>query len=408
MQRDTKQTRGSLLDNLSVIWVCVFYLTLGMCAALMINQRRTALTTSESLILIALIAAASWLFQYLFLPTFTDVETRWPLPYRRALIYFTAQAIVLIFLLHIDASFVGVGFAITGQVFGSLRPAQWPAPMLAIFALIAQPIGIYSAVIEGHWPMLIGIVIIVSLWLLFAVLMYMLFDQRYRLLSTVRELDLAKAEIEASMIHKEELAILRERARLARDMHDSLGHRLVSIKIKLEAAQRIYARDPQKGDQQLDEVCVMVREGMSELRETLGDLRKQPAANGELQRLLAEKACLITEAGLPTRLTIAPDIPLLPMSASTILWRITCEALHNIQKHANAHNVALMLTVRENTLVYQITDDGKGIDPADLARPGHYGIIGMREQIKALDGTLRVYRRPEGGTCVEAIIPLGV
>jgi signal transduction histidine kinase len=397
-----------ILDQLGVVWICIFYLTLGMCAALLINKRPDDLAAWESILLVALISAASALFHGLFLPIFADVNQHWPMPFRTALWYFTGQALVLVLLLHIDRSFVGVGFALTGQVFGSLRPQQWPAPLLALLALIALPFGLYQGLLAGNWSLLVSAGIIVALWVLFAVLMYLLFEQRYRLLNTVRELHFAKAEIEASTIQKEELAILRERARLARDMHDSLGHRLVSIKVKLEAAQRLYSRDPQQGEQQLEAVCEMVREGMTELRETLGDLRKPRVVNGDLHRILAQKARTATEEGLPTSCTIAPDLPLLNIVTIGVLWRITSEALHNIQKHAHAQHAALLLVVRENTLVYQIIDDGKGISSEDLARQGHYGIIGMREQIKALDGTLRVYRRPEGGTCVEAIIPLGV
>ena len=81
------------------------------------------------------------------------------------------------------------------------------------------------------------------------------------------------------------------------------------------------------------------------------------------------------------------------------------EALANVERHAAAGCAELTLERQNGALILRVTDDGSGVAPADLARPGHYGITGMRERVEALGGTLRIAARPEGGTVVEARVP---
>ena len=87
-----------------------------------------------------------------------------------------------------------------------------------------------------------------------------------------------------------------------------------------------------------------------------------------------------------------------------IFWRVAREALANVERHAAAGCAELTLERRNGALILRVTDDGSGMALADLARPGHYGITGMRERVEALGGTLRIAARPQGGTLVEAVV----
>jgi signal transduction histidine kinase len=103
--------------------------------------------------------------------------------------------------------------------------------------------------------------------------------------------------------------------------------------------------------------------------------------------------------------TPAAAIPL-PPTTTEALWRVTREALTNVERHAHATHAALALECANGVLRLQVTDNGRGVDPQALQRPGHYGVIGMRERVQALGGSLRVVPCPQGGTLVEATVPV--
>jgi signal transduction histidine kinase len=173
--------------------------------------------------------------------------------------------------------------------------------------------------------------------------------------------------------------VLRERARLAREMHDSLGHALVTVNVKLEAAQRLYARDPRRGDAELEATRALVRAALADLRRTLADLRAPIAGYPDLCAALRR---------------LADEI------------RATTPIAVNVQRHAGAASATLRLQTQDDAVLLCVDDDGSGIRPADLGRPGHYGILGMRERVEACGGTLHIGPRPGGGTSVAARLPL--
>ncbi|MEO7911071.1 MAG: sensor histidine kinase, partial [Roseiflexaceae bacterium] len=206
-------------------------------------------------------------------------------------------------------------------------------------------------------------------------------------------------------------AALRERARLAREMHDSLGHALVVVNVKLEAAQRLYAVEAGRGAAELEATRALVRATMTELRRSLADLRAPLPDHHDLPAALARLAAEVrTRTSLEVTYSATPDLQTasiqLKPEATESLWRVAREALANVERHAAAGCAALTLERQHGALILRVTDDGSGVAPADLARPGHYGIIGMRERVEALGGTLRIATRPEGGTLVEAVVPV--
>jgi signal transduction histidine kinase len=235
---------------------------------------------------------------------------------------------------------------------------------------------------------------------------YILAQQRAQLCELVDELRRAKSDLEASAAQTEELAALRERTRLSREMHDSIGHALVVVNVKLEAAQRLYARESRRGDAELEETRALVRETMAELRRSLADLRA-PLPNHA--NLAAALRCTAAEIEARSTLAVnvqAPEYLRLPPETSEAFWRVGREALSNVERHAAAASASVQLEQINGKLVLRIIDDGSGIRQADLARSGHYGVMGMRERIVALGGTLQITARHEGGTIVEASVPI--
>jgi len=227
--------------------------------------------------------------------------------------------------------------------------------------------------------------------------------QSSQLRAALAELRQAHAELAASAEQKQELAVLRERARLARAMHDNLGHALVVMNIKLEAAQLLYARDPTRGDAELEATRELIRTAMTELRRTLADLRAPAAEHDDLpsalQRLANE---LQARTGIAVTCRIAADLPALPAEAREAIWYVAREALTNAERHAAAASLTLSLEFQRDGWLLRVVDDGAGLSPKDLRRPEHYGVLGMRERMREIGGQFDIQRGASGGTVVEA------
>jgi signal transduction histidine kinase len=231
-------------------------------------------------------------------------------------------------------------------------------------------------------------------------------SQGNRLREALAKLRQAHAELAASAAQKEELAVLRERARLARAMHDNLGHALVVMNVKLEAAQLLYAHDSARGDAELEATRALIRETMTELRRALSDLRAPPTERGDLssalQRLVRE---MQARTGIATTCRIAPDLPPLPAEAREAFWYVAREALTNVERHAGAASITVALEHPPDGWLLRVEDDGAGMQPADQQRPEHYGVVGMRERMNGIGGTLQIQSGVRGGTIVEARLP---
>jgi signal transduction histidine kinase len=189
-------------------------------------------------------------------------------------------------------------------------------------------------------------------------------------------------------------------------MHDNIGHALVVMNVKLEAAQLLYARDPARGDAELEATRGLIRATMADLRRALADLRAPAVETTELstmfQRLAGE---LRSRAGIATTCAVAPGASTLAPAAREALWHVAREALANVERHAAASHAEIALDHDNDSWTLRVADDGLGLSDADLHRPDHYGVVGMRERMQAIGGTLSVSRAPGGGTIVEARLP---
>jgi signal transduction histidine kinase len=331
----------------------------------------------------------------------------WPMPPRRAVLYFGGQFAVLLLLMRYNVNFGWLAWALMAHAASTLPMKQWPLPMLGSLLVVAVPFGIYGDVAGGRWGQLVGFAFLAGGFLAIYIVIYMLFSQRYELAATVQQLRHAKHQLEEQAAQAEELAALRERTRLARDMHDSIGHALVVVNVKLEAAQRLYAVDAARGSAELDATKTLVRDTMADLRRSLADLRAPLLDHHDLTTTLHQLAEeMRSRSDLHLTCSTPTDTPPLAPEATEALWRVAREALSNTERHAHAAHATLCLERQNGSLVLRVTDDGRGINVNDHARWGHYGIVGMRERVEAIGGIFHIARRAEGGTMVEARVPV--
>ncbi|MBV8645413.1 MAG: hypothetical protein JO225_16020, partial [Candidatus Eremiobacteraeota bacterium] len=198
-------------------------------------------------------------------------------------------------------------------------------------------------------------------------------------------------------------AALAERRRIARDLHDEVGHGLATIAAQLEAAERVRATAPERADQLVEKARGSAVEALAAVRNTVATLREELVVSGDLagalRRLADDMAPLV---GVPVEVHAAGDAVRDPFVVTNVA-RIAREALINIGRHSGASKALVRLDTREGDVMLQIEDDGIGID----AHGGGNGLAIMRERAGALGGTLTLRRGSAGGTALHLVAPLG-
>ena len=211
------------------------------------------------------------------------------------------------------------------------------------------------------------------------------------------------AELRAAQSQLQELAVAEERNRLAREMHDALGHRLTVAVVQLEGAQRLIPKDPERAARMIGSMREQMKEALAELRRTVATLRLPLADDLPLDAALQRLAQSFQEStGLAVHLQLAP-LPALSEAQRLAFYRAAQEALTNAQRHASARTVWLDLRPAGDQVVLTAADDGRGYPP-DL-NGGGFGLRGLTERAAQLGGRLALDARPGGGARLSFSIP---
>lgn len=204
--------------------------------------------------------------------------------------------------------------------------------------------------------------------------------------------------------------VLQERARLAREIHDTLAQDIFGVSTQLEAlASQMIEEKGTPNRNHLDVARRMAQHCLTEARRAVTDLRSQTLEERDLATALESDArTWLTGSGVQLDMEIARRSPTLPHDTVQQLLRIAHEAVVNALKHAGAGKISVRLRVGARNLYLQIADDGRGFEDQNdrSALEGHFGLIGMRERAKRLGGELSVSSRPGAGTCIDVVVPL--
>ncbi|HLJ65886.1 MAG TPA: PAS domain S-box protein [Chloroflexota bacterium] len=203
----------------------------------------------------------------------------------------------------------------------------------------------------------------------------------------------------------QEVAVLEERQRLSRELHDSVSQALYSIALSTRTARTLLDRDPSRAAEPLDFALAQAETGLAEMRALIFDLRPEALEEHGLAAGLERQGRVLgTRHGLAVELSL-PDEPDAPLAVKEALYRIAQEALTNAGKHAQAGSITICLQADGHDLVLEIQDDGVGFDSRGEF-PGHLGLRTMRERAVRLGGSLEVTSTPCRGTLVRARIPV--
>ena len=228
-----------------------------------------------------------------------------------------------------------------------------------------------------------------------------------RLLYTVG--DLLSIAIERARLYARsvEYGAIAERNRLAREIHDTLAQGLAGISLHLEIAdaQLEAEADPALVRKTISKAQAQARTNLEEARRSVLDLRSAPLEGRSLPEALQELAQSMVDGSFPPlEIKITGEPGPLPKRLESSLFRIAQEALTNIQRHASATSARLELTYLPENIRLVVEDNGRGFDPRHIPE-GRYGLVGLNERVKMIDGNLKLESSPGHGTRIEADIP---
>ncbi len=219
------------------------------------------------------------------------------------------------------------------------------------------------------------------------------------------KLEKANIELAANAARIEELTLVAERQRMARELHDTLAQGVAGLVLRLEAVKaHLGAERHERAAQIVGQSLTRARSTLADSRSAIDDLRADPTS---LPAAIRGKVNRFRQAtGIPCALELLVDGSsgeengrLLSEETSRHARHILDEALANITRHAQATEASVRFVVENGKLALTVQDNGRGFDPETAARPGHYGLLGMRERTRLIGGELTI-ESGEQGTCI--------
>lgn len=206
-----------------------------------------------------------------------------------------------------------------------------------------------------------------------------------------------RAVLKLSQDEVRRLGELAERERIARDLHDLIGHTLSVVVLKSELARKLLERDPDRASREIAEVEALARRSLLEVRQTLSGIRR-----ASLQQELAQARLALEAADVRSRFEVTELAMALPTDVESVLAYTLREAVTNVVRHAHARTLAVTLRTGERQAQLEIRDDGRG----GVQNHGQ-GLSGMSERITAAGGSLHIDSRRGEGTrlCIHLPLP---
>jgi len=219
------------------------------------------------------------------------------------------------------------------------------------------------------------------------------------------ELAEANRKLRESAAQAQELAVATERNRLAREIHDSLGHYLTVINMQLEAAGQVFERDPLKAILTMRKAQSLAQEGLADIRRSVAALRASPVENRPLQ---AAVGALVEEshaAGIITNFVVTGMPRPLGPQVELTLYRAAQEGLTNVRKHARASRADVRLGYRQDgSVLFVIQDNGVGGSGLNN-EIGGFGLLGVKERVQLLGGKVLIHSAKGDGFTLEVELP---
>ncbi len=315
---------------------------------------------------------------------------------------FVAFSVVLFFL-ALWASFAAIAAipAIYPLIFASL---PLPTALIVTTAVNITPLSIALAVHGPQWsnlPLMVAVTLIgVIVAPVIGIMIMTSIKQRERLATLVAELQTSRAE--AARLSRE-AGTVAERARLSREIHDTLAQGFTSVVALAQAVEVELDTDPDAARNHVDMIRATARENLAEARVMVAGLTPAALDGGSLAAAI-QRQCqqLSAEMGITVTMYTDPNLPPTTMATDVVLLRVTQEALANVRKHSHADTVRVELSTTTPGVRLSLSDNGVGL-PRE--RTDGFGMRGMKARVMQVGGTLSTSPTPGGGVTVTVEVP---
>jgi signal transduction histidine kinase len=290
-----------------------------------------------------------------------------------------------------------VGFAVE-----MLEPWQRWFVYVAVVVCSILPIGL----LQGNWigtgvnSITVGTAVVFVA--VFAQMRLNEQQARERAEQLMEELERANVQLAAFATQAEELAMTQERNRLAREIHDNLGHTLTTVNVQIEAAKVIMDSEPARALDAMNKAQELTQKGLKRVRESVAALRESPVSNRSLSEAIASLIKEAQSSGIVTEFKINGEPQALEHKVALALYRATQEGLTNVRRHARASRVDILLDFQPSEVRLEVKDNGVGAEETS----GGFGLLGIRERMQLLGGKIEISSGIGKGFCLTASVPL--
>jgi signal transduction histidine kinase len=209
--------------------------------------------------------------------------------------------------------------------------------------------------------------------------------------------------------HEQQAAILAERTRVARDIHDTLSQSFTGIVIQLENVVDLLEEDPRNQDalrQHITRARALAQDGLAEARRSVWELRPVLLEHKDLATALEQMVEQLTNGTVAHAHFSCHGAPqALPSTVEEHLFRIGQEALSNVLRHAHARTIHMTLSFEAQHVTLEVTDDGQGFDPHQDEH-SRFGLLSMKERAERMGGHLTIHSQAEQGTTLKVVAPI--
>ncbi|MCL4396199.1 MAG: sensor histidine kinase [Chloroflexi bacterium] len=337
-------------------------------------------------------------------------HSEWQTRVSRMVPFFLIQVALTALLVEFEHSYILLFLLVSGYAYRYL-PVRWGFVVaMAVIAVVmgeqilpALPLTSAESLLQA---------IARSTWVFFGILIVGWIAQQSRVSRErqrmIEELNATQGKLAAA---ERQAGVLEERARLAREIHDTLAQGLVSIVMHLEAAEQALPDGTSATSQHLDQARRAARENLAEARRFVWALQPEALERDALPKALERTAARWTEESrIPVAVSVTGSPCPLPPESEVTLLRAAQEALVNVSKHARARQAMLTLSYMDDRVMMDVNDDGIGFDLTLISSEREvdgFGLAGMRQRVERLGGHLSIESAVGEGTTLVVEIPLG-
>jgi signal transduction histidine kinase len=384
-----RQARRSLFSSGNIAFAIVVCASYASGTAAMFYSHRPV-TRFEAAVLLTVGIA------YLFVGTYGFTRVRESRSLLAGVVYFVIQLSLGTTLIRLSGS--------TGELSLILLPlAGQTALSLPIYLTVPLCLSIYTILVmpfllHGRWIDAIALAVIYGTGIVFVAVFTRV---------AASERDARNALAEANQLLRdhasqvEELATTKERNRLAREIHDSVGHYLTVVNVQIGAARTVLDQNRSRALEHLSKAQSLTQEGLAEVRHSVAALRASPTESRPLPEALTALVDQWRAAGLNANFRLSGNVRTLTPQTNLTLYRAGQEALTNVAKHANATTVNVRLNYGDDRIRLTIEDNGVGASESE----GGFGLLGIRERVQLLNGSVRVTTGAGQGFILEVEVP---